>query len=178
MTFLRLKNDRIRVSLTRDESEQLFGSKANIDKNDPRTQIALRMLLKRVLKLRAIPFNGNSVWVEITKNISGGYDVYFIKCHSSFEDECPVLTLEFKDIDSAVKAARSVFTLKGECVSSFYKFYDQYRIIAKTKRGLLDLPGALEFADRIFYSVENAAETFEHGKELIALDAIEALSVL
>lgn len=178
MTYLQLKNDRLRISLTKHESEQIFGNTESLDKNDPRTQIALKMLLKRVIHSGNIALSCNSVWVEVAKNISGGYDIYFIKSRFSTREVSSVLILDFSSCDCAITAAKTVNTLKGRCETSFYKFDDRYRIIAKTENGILDLPGILEFADSIYCSAEKVAETREHGKEIIALNAIETLSML
>lgn len=177
MTYLRLKNDRLRISLTKYETEQIFGNADGIDKSDPRARIAIKMLLKRAVSAGSFKPNCNSVWIEIVKNLSGGYDIYFIKGRPVGEDS-DLLVLEFNTCESAIAAAKLMKASGRYYQSSFYNLFGEYRIIVSVKNGIYDLPGIIEFADSIFVSDTAVAQTKEFGKVIIKENAIEILAEL
>lgn len=177
MTYLRLKNDRLRISLTKYETEQIFGNADGIDKRDPRARIAIKMLLKRAVSSGSFKPDCNSVWIEIVKNLSGGYDIYFIKSRLVGEDS-DLLVLEFNTCENAITAAKLLKTSGRYDQSSFYKVFGGYRIIISAKNGIYDLPGVIEFADGILSSDTAVAQTKEFGKEIIEKNAVEILATL
>ena len=180
MTFLRLRNDRLRISLSKNETEQIFGNAESINQNDPRVQTALRALLKKVLRDSNFKPVGYSLWVEVVKNLTGGYDIYFTKSQVNNEESCiPLLMLEFKTCQNAITASKSFVKLSSQYVESkFYRFLDRYHMIIHADKGLYDLPGMIEFTDNILFSSIEIAKTKEYGKEIIKENAIETLALL
>ena len=177
MTYLRLKNDRLRISLTKYETEQIFGSAEGIDKSDPRARIAIKMLFKRAVSAGSFKPNCSSVWIEIAKNLSGGYDIYFIKGKAVYGG-AETLVLEFKSCEEAIGAAR-LLKAAGRCAkSSFYRIFDGYRIITEAENGIYGLSGAIEFAESVLSSDTDVAQTREFGKEIIKEIAVNILAEL
>lgn len=178
MTYLKLKNNRLRISLTKDETEKIFGSAEGINKNDPKTNLALKMLFKKAVSDNSFYADCISIWIEVVKNLSGGYDIYFTKGKYISEGCEPTLTvLEFRDCEDAIKASKAIKNSKCEVADSrLYKFYDRYRAMLLTKGETCCLPFALEFADKIYTSRTEAAKTTEYGTLIIQEKAIEKLS--
>ncbi len=177
MTYLRLKNDRLRISLTKYETEQMFGSADGIDKSDPRARIAIKVLLKRAVNAGSFKPDCNNIWIEIVKNLSGGYDIYFIKGKAVIEAS-EQLVLKFISCDNAIAAAKVLKAFGRYNQSSFYRIFGQYRIIISAENGIFDLPGVIEFADGILSSDTAVAQTKEFGKEIIKENAIGVLATL
>ena len=178
MTYLKLKNNRIRISLTKYETEQIFGNAEKIDKDDPKTSLALKMLFKKAAEDNDIRYSAENVWIEVARNLSGGYDIYFTKnIYSSVLPKTSALIFEFANCDAAIKASKAAISSKNKVdFSRFYRFHDRYRLITLSKNGIYDLPSVFEFSDRLLTSRADAAKTIEHGKLLINENAIEVLS--
>lgn len=174
MTYLKLKN-RLRISLTRLETENIFGSAHSLNKNDPKVTCALKALLKKAINEREFSPT-ESVWVEVLKNTMGGYDIFFSKSEpTSALSYTSVAVLEFGDLENAIRAAKAI-TFCGP--SRLYKYCGRYRLVVcctSEKRGM---PPALEFADKVYKSLTETAKTMEHGTVLIKENAFEVLSAL
>ena len=180
MTYLKLKNNRLRISLTKNETVQIFGSLDKPDKDDPRTSLALKMLFKKAAQDNNLDTNSDNVWIEVARNLTGGYDIYFTKYAypSVFPKSC-ALTFEFSSCDAAIKSAKAVVSAKHKVdISRLYRFFDRYRIVTLSKNGIRDIPALFEFADDMLTSRADVAKTIEHGELLIKDGAIEILSML
>ena len=179
MTFLRLKNDRLRISLTKEETEKLFGRNDILDPNDPKAKTALKLLFKKAVRDNVLkPERYSGVWVEVVKNLSGGYDVYFTKSglnisSGSLVNNC---TLQFLNCADAIKASKILALSSAVRKSSFYRFYDKYRMLVELENGAF--APAEEFAEKVFTDTFIAEQTLEHGRELIKHNAIEILAKL
>ena len=180
MTYLKLKNNRIRISLTKYETEQIFGSSDKLDKDDPKTNLALKMLFKRAASDNNLELSADSVWIEVARNLSGGYDIYFIKSGASaMYPKAPVLIFEFSSLNTAIKASRAVAFVKCKThFSRFYNFFGKYRMIVLSKTGACNIPAVFEFADSLLTSRIDVAKTIEYGRLLIKDNAVEVLSKL
>lgn len=176
MIFSKLTDDRLRISLSRPETTELFGSAERVDRNAPRIKAALKLLLRKAMCDRLIRPDILSVSVEIMRNLSGGYDIYFSKGRCSSGQFCPTRSvLEFSAIEDAIKASRALYALKTADQSSFYKVGRAYRLIISSKK---DNSPAKEFADSISHCPLFIAVTEEHGQEIIKNGAVETLSKL
>ena len=180
MTYLKLKNNRIRISLTKHETIKLFGSAEGLDKNDPKTSLTLKMLFKKAASDNNFEVSSDNVWIEVARNLSGGYDIYFTKnLYPCILPKASALTLEFEHIDAAIMASKSAITSKSRVdFSRFYRFFDRYRIVTLSKNGICDIPSVFEFADSMLTSRLDVAKTMEYGKLLIKDNAFEILSKL
>lgn len=180
MTYLKLKNNRIRISLTKYETLKLFGSTESIDKNDPKTSLTLKMLFKKAASDNDLDITSDNVWIEVARNLSGGYDIYFTKnLYPCILPKVSALTLEFDEIDTAIRAAKAALTSKSRVdFSRFYRYFDRYRIVTLSKNGLLDIPTVFEFAAEILTTRLEVAKTMEYGKLLIKDNAFEILSLI
>lgn len=180
MTYLKLKNNRIRISLTKHETIKLFGSAEVLDKNDPKTSLTLKMLFKKAASDNNFEVSSDNVWIEVARNLSGGYDIYFTKnLYPCILPKAAALTLEFEHIDAAIMASKSAITSKSRVdFSRFYRFFDRYRIVTLSKNGICDIPSVFEFADSMLTSRLDVAKTMEYGKLLIKDNAFEILSKL
>lgn len=178
MTYLKLKNNRLRISLTKHETAQIFGNSDNLDKNDPKTSQALKMLFKKAVFENNLDADYGSVLIEIAKNLSGGYDIYFSKGNSYvFLPKNILGVLEFSNCENAIGLSKTILSLNYEIEQSrLYKFADRYRIIVLTKGGIYRIPALLEFADRVYSTRTEAAKTAEHGRLIIKENAIEILA--
>lgn len=179
MTFTTLKNDKLKISLDRLETLQLFGGADNIDRNDPATRFAIKLLFKRALRENYFRPGSGSVFVEIVKTLAGGCEIYFIKnrgCLSGEETGIPFV-FEFLNCENAVRAARVLSAVAGRSAKSrFFRLEDRYRLTVSAKKPLL--LRMTEFADAVYTSPVQLAFTEEYGKELIDENAVEILSKL
>ncbi len=178
MTYLKLKNNRLRISLTKYETEQLFGSSEHLNKNDPKTSLTLKMLYKKAASDNNLNPDSTNVWIEVARNLSGGYDIYFTKdgC-SAILPKTSALIFEFISCDAAIKAARAAAHLKNNfSLCQFYRFFNRYRMVALSKNGISFLPAVFEFAECMQTSRIEMAKTLEYGRLLIKERAIEVLS--
>ncbi|MBQ5910549.1 MAG: adaptor protein MecA [Clostridia bacterium] len=174
MTYLKLKN-RLRISLTRLETENIFGSAHSLNKNDPKVTCALKSLLKKAVTEREFAPTG-SVWVEVLKNAMGGYDIFFSKSEPvAALNYTSVLVLEFSDLENAIKAAKAI-NFCGP--SRLYKYFECYRLVVCYVSEKREMPPALEFADKVYKNLTETAKTMEHGTVLIKENAFEILSTL
>ena len=178
MTYLKLKNNRIRISLTKYETLKLFGSTEGLDKNDPKTSLTLKMLFKKAASDNDLNITSDNVWIEVARNLSGGYDIYFTKnLYPCVLPKVSSLTLEFGDIDTAIMASKLALASKSRVdFSRFYRYFDRYRIVALSKNGMCDIPTVFEFANSILTTRLDVAKTMEYGKLLIKDNAFEVLS--
>ncbi|MBO5852429.1 MAG: adaptor protein MecA [Clostridia bacterium] len=175
MTYLKLKNNRLRISLTKDETEKIFGNADAIDKNDPKTNLALRLLFKKAVCDNSFIYDYGNVWIEVAKNLSGGYDIYFTKSrYTSSLPDSALLVLEFSSLEGAITASKVILASKCENSDSrLYRLSDKYRMIVVSKKSL---PAIIEFADCVYISKIEVASTLEHGHCIIKDDAIEILA--
>ncbi len=179
MTYLKLKNNRLRISLTKSETEQIFGSSENIDKDDPKTSLALKMLFKRAVSDNNLEIDCSSVFIEVAKNLSGGYDIYFSKSkYCALQPKATLLILDFSSCENAICASKAILSFKYDIADSrFYKYLDRYRMIILTKGKYADIP-TIEFADNVFTTRIDAAKTAEHGRLIIKEKAVDVLGSL
>ena len=177
MTYLKLKNNRLRISLTKEETEKIFGNADALDKNDPKTSLALKMLLKKAFSDNNLVCDCSNIWIEVAKNLSGGYDIYFTKSkYTSNMTDSTLLVLEFSNCEGAIRTSKAIVASKCEHSDSrFYRLSNKYRMIVVSKRGI---PAAIEFADNVYASKIEVARTLEHGRPIIKDGAIEILSKL
>ena len=174
MTYLKLKN-RLRISLTKLETERIFGNLGYIDKNDPHITYALKALLKKAVKEQGFPAT-DSVWVEVLKNTSGGYDVFFSKSKPlASNNYTSIAVLEFERLEDAIRYTKAIDAMTP---SRLYKYFKAYRFVVCFKNEKNDVPKALEFADRVYTNFTETAKTLEHGTVLIKENAFEILSKL
>lgn len=169
MTYLKMKN-RLRISLTKKESEKLFGRLDGLDKNDPYTTFALKALLKKAVKEQEFSVCG-SVWVEVLRNRVGGYDVFFSK-NKPVVNYTSVAVLEFENLENLISATKAI-NFCGP--SRLYKYFGCYRLVFCYNEESKVLPMALEFADRFLTDVTDTAKTMEHGTVLIKENVFEVL---
>lgn len=179
MTYLKLKNNRLRISLTKSETEQIFGSSECIDKDDPRTELVLKALFRRAISDNNLEVDSNSVFIEVAKNLTGGYDIYFSKSKCcTLQPKATLLVLEFSSLEKAICSSRAILLFKEDIADSrFYKYIDRYRMIILTKGKAVDIH-ATEFADCVFSSRTHAAKTAEHGNLIIKENAVDVLASL
>lgn len=180
MTYLKLKNNRLRISLTKNETEQIFGSSEKLDKDDPKTSLALKALFRRAMSDNNFEVDASSIFIEVAKNLSGGYDIYFSKSkYVSLQVKTSLLVLEFSSCEKAICASKAILSSKHDIADSrFYKYFDKYRMIILTKSSDYDLSLALEYADNIFTTRTDTAKTIEHGSLIIKENAAEVLANL
>lgn len=180
MTYLRLKNNRLRISLTKNETEQIFGSSEKLDKDDPKTSLALKALFRRAMSDNNLEADCNSIFIEVAKNLSGGYDIYFSKSkYFSLQVKTSLLVLEFSSCEKAICASKAIISSKYDIADSrFYRFFDKYRMIILTRNSDFNLSLANEFADNILTTQTDTAKTIEHGSLIIKENAAEVLARL
>lgn len=180
MTYLKLKNNRLRISLTKHETEQLFGSSDNINKNDPKTSLTLKMLYKKAASDNNLNPDATNVWIEVARNLSGGYDIYFTKDgYCSVLPKASALIFEFISCDAVIKASRAAAHLSHNfSFCQLYRYFNRYRMVAASKNGISFLPAMFEFAESMQTSRIEMAKTLEYGHLLIKENAIEVLSKL
>lgn len=179
MTYLKLKNNRLRISLTKNETEQIFGSSDNIDKDDPKTSLALKTLFRRAMSDNNLEADCSSVWIEVAKNLTGGYDIYFSKSkYYTIQPKSSLSVLEFSSCEKAICASKALLSLNCNPASRLYKYSDKFRMIIFTKGGGCDMAILPEFADNIYTARVEVAKTAEHGSLIIKEKAIDVLGGL
>lgn len=170
MTFVKLKGNRVKVSLDRNEAVRLFGSADKIDQNSPATRHILKMLFLRAAH-KSFSADCKTVVIEMTHNLTGGWDIYFMKGVSVKEREDNAVFL-FSRAEDAIKGARAVNNLQDLPESRFLRQADGFALLVKSPSREVRLALG-EFCREAFFTAGNTA-----GLELIGEKAIELLSKL
>ena len=171
MTFVKLKGNRVKVSLDRNEAERLFGSADRIDQNSPATRHVLKILFMRAAQ-KSFSADCKTVMIEMTKNLTGGWDIYFIKSAPVKQRE-GVAVFVFDSAEDAVRGAQAA-VLQNQALpeSRFLKSADGFLLELRSPQR--DVRLALgEFCLSAYYTTLGAV-----GRELIGKNAIEVLSKL
>jgi negative regulator of genetic competence, sporulation and motility len=171
-------DDKLKISLSRQDMEELGLVYKNMDYSDRATRQALKLLLRRAGEETGFSPLGAKLFIEVYKNEGGGCDIYFTRLPSG-KKLAPAL-FEFKSADDLIECAKRASALYGHRIfkSSLYRLNGRYRLLVHC----LDYSDNLsayflsEYGAKLCEDSICAAHTAEHGEELIADSALETLA--
>ncbi len=179
MTFTALKNDKLKISLSCDETLRFFGGANNIDQSDPTIRLAIKLLLKKALLNCNFKPGSGSMTVEVVKTALGGCDIYFTKSRKEISSltKGDFALLWFDDINSSIRASAALKNAAGIRESRFFRVGKAYCLAVYFDRNFSSSV-LLEFSDLVSREPLSVARAEEYGKELIEKGAIEILAKL
>ncbi len=175
MTFTAICEEKLKITLGRQETKRLFGSLSTPDRKDQSTKLAIKFLLKCAVQEHYFRPWGKKVAVDIFRNIYGGFDVYFIVEEEEMDSFSYVL--EFPDMASVSGASKIIEGKDLPIVSSgLYKTEQGYRLIIITSKEVLSRLFCIsEFYSNIYLSSMERIKTEEYGSPIFTESAVEVL---
>ena len=178
MEITPLSDDKLKISLGRQDMDDFGLVYKNMDYSDRPTRQALKALLRRAGEETGFSPLGAKLFIEVYKNEGGGCDIYFTRIVSG-KKLAPAL-FEFKNADDLIECAKRAYELYGHRIykSSLYRMNGKYRLLVQC----LDYSDNLsayflaEYGAKVCEDAICAAYTAEHGEELIADTALETLA--
>lgn len=184
MEIILLSEDKLKISLTRQDLEKLELSYSKMDYSNEKTRQALLLLLEKAKLEVGFSPRGARLFIEIYQSDGGGCVIYFtgIK-RSRFSGGAGAVSpvvFEFENAEELIEGACKTFLRYSHRIyrSSLYLLNGKYRLLVynldysdKLSIYFLSEFGKKLGDDEIFVSF-----TTEHGKELIADCALDTLA--
>jgi hypothetical protein len=178
MTYTLLHGNIIKLSLSRGEMKKLFSSDLHTVKTTNIKKLKI-LLIKTLRDLRLSAFGDFSA--EITKNLSGGADIYFRRIYTVNEpsETKQPCVLKFDNCNDALFTARMLKLCgKNHSKSRFFKTESGYSLLFEEGVSSIMYRVARGLDHPIFNSNVECAKAIEYGEELIAADAVSVLADL
>lgn len=179
--------DKLKISLTRQDLDELDISYSSMNYADEATRSALLKLLEQAKHEAGFSPRGSKLFIEVYQNDEGGCEMYFtcIRKPARLSDSKDVISpavFEFENVDDLIIGASKALKRYGHRIykSSLYLMGERYRLLVyhldysdKLSVYFLSEFGTILGNDEIL-----AAYTIEHGREIIADTALDILSGL
>jgi negative regulator of genetic competence, sporulation and motility len=171
-------DEKLKISLNRQDMEDLGLVYKNMDYADKPTRQALMALLRRAGDETGFSPLGAKLFIEVYKNDVGGCDIYFTRVASP-KRIAPAI-FEFESAGDLLDCAAKTYALYNHRIysSSLYRLNGKYRLLVNC----LDYSDKLsayflsEYGRKLSEDEISAAFTIEHGTELITDNALETLA--
>jgi negative regulator of genetic competence, sporulation and motility len=173
-----LSDDKLKISLDRQDMDELGLVYKNMEYSDKSTRQALMRLLRQAGSETGFSPLGGKLFIEVYKNGEGGCDIYFTRI-ADLKRLAPAL-FEFENAEDLIECALRAHALYTHRIfrSSLYRINGKYRLLVD----FLDYSDKLsvyfiaEYGKKLGDDEICAAHTAEHGEELIADTALETLA--
>lgn len=180
-----ISDDKLKISLTRQDMDELGLKYKSMDYADGATKHALLSLLERAKEEAGFSPKGAKLFIEAYQNDEGGCALYFtsIRKPSRLSDSQAAVqpvVFEFDSLGDLIDGACKAFERYSHRIykSSLYLIKGKYRLLVYS----LDYSDRLsvyflsEYGKKLSEDEISAAYTVEHGKEIIADTALDTLA--
>lgn len=177
MTVCRLGKNKMKISLTDSEMRIFFGGYSKIDYSDPKTRIALNMLLHEALPDNSFIDNKGKTMIEIKSVFEGGCEILLTRLNAAGRQQKRIYVFEFNKSEDMLLGITNLYSNRRtrHLHSSLYKMPKSFRLVI-TANDLSDVSERLnDYECTVYESDIAAAYTDEYGKLLIYGNAVERL---
>ncbi len=169
---------KLKISLDRQDMDDLGLVYKNMDYSDKSTRQALTSLLRRAGEETGFSPLGAKLFIEVYKSGDGGCNIFFTRIPAP-KGVAPAI-FEFDELNDLIDGAVKASALYGHRIyrSSLYRLNGKYRLMVSC----LDYADRLsayflsEYGEKLCEDELGAAICAEHGEELIAETALETLA--
>lgn len=183
MTVDTVSRNKLKICLSGDETNTLFGGYDKINYEDPHTRLVLNTLLQEALPQKAFALDCDRLLIEV-KPLENGCIIYLTKLYSNAArrfhrvspSECHILI--FPDSESLIRAVCELYRRPRtrQIKSDLYRTESSYRLVLFGEHGVgADLLHLREYCTDILHSPYGAAATAEYGSPICKQNAVKTL---
>lgn len=180
MDINNINKDKIKVSLTDDEIENLFGSYNLIDYTNPHSRFMLNLILRSALPDYTLPLDCKRVLIEVKPEIKG-CSIYFTCIYDKSPkkikkiNETREYALCFKNSNDMINCICTI-DISKIAQSALYTNNGSYQLIIRAHKGFTEqILQISEFCD-VYVDKTKISEIEEHNKLISCPTAIEKLA--
>lgn len=172
-----VNKNKIKISLSDEEIDTLFGGYEMIDYDDPHSKAILNMLLGRALPEDMLPLDCKRVIIEVCPK-SDGCNIYFTRIYPKSHAKSAEYIFIFKKSEDMLLGISELHRLYGKNIekSCLYTCQGKYFCIILLKgdpgKQIIHLN---EYCSDISREKALAAKIREHGKMICAQNAVQRI---